>query len=120
MRTIDFTVIGGGGGGTVGTSWTCPYGLSVTLTVPSGSRSIQFTGQMVNTGSASPSQSLNYGIRVGGNVTTLGAFSATSAGQTFAISFAQVVSVAAGSVTFEIIGSAGVNSALLNGQFIIL
>ena len=118
--TPVFTGGSGSGGGTVDSSWawTCPSGLSVTLTVPSGSRSIQFTGQFVNTGAAS--QSLRYGIRVGGNVTRLGEFSATSAGQTFSISFTQVVSVAAGSVTFEIVGYADVDSALLYGQFIIL
>ena len=116
--TPVFTGGSGGGGGTVNSSWACPSGLSVTLTVPSGSRSIQFTGQFVNTGAAS--QSLKYGTRVGGNVTSLGEFSATSAGQTFSISFTQVVSVAAGSVSFEIVGYAGVDSALLHGQFIIL
>lgn len=116
--TPGFTGGGGSGGGTVNLSWACPSGLSVTRTVPTGSRSIQFTGQMVNTGGTV--QTLSYGIRVAGSSTPIGEFSATTGGQTFPISFTRVVDCAAGSVTFEFIGKAGSSSALLSGQFIIL
>ena len=118
IADTPFTGGSGSGGGTVNLSWACPSGLSVTLTVPSGNRSIQFTGQMSNAGGTV--QTLSYGIRVSGSSTTIGEFSATTGGQTFQISFTRVVDCAAGSVTFEFIGKAGSSSALLSGKFIIL
>ena len=116
--TQTFSGGGGSGGGNVSTSWVCPPGMSITLTVPAGSRSIQFTGQIVSTGSAN--QSLNFGIRVGNTIIASDSRSATAVGQSFDVGISGVATCTAGSVTFEIVGSAGVSSAILNGSFIVL
>jgi hypothetical protein len=113
-----FTGGSGSGGGDIGTSWTCPFGMSITLTVPAGARSIQFTGQLVNTGTVQ--QTLSYGVRVRSTVTAIGSVCSATTGQAFPVSFTTVVNCEAGSTGFEIVAMASVSSAILTGQFIIL
>ena len=107
------------GGGAVGNSpWTVPSGMTLTLTVPSGARSVQFSGQIVNTGTAN--QSIKYGIRVGGTVVTQDQKDGGAAGHATNVALSTVVNCSAGAVSFEIVGYCGVNNAMLTGQFIVL